>query len=184
MVKKVVFRRFNRSKSPINSVKHIAEVSTVLAATTNTVFLTVVDNVDTYTISDTNGVPTGATVNSFYLSAYFIAEGGEVANEVPLVDWYIIKDPGGTYGSTFDSSHLPTPGATGLHVNKRHIIHTEKGLAGGGDASTAGLPMIFKGVILIPKHMRRIAQNDKITIAARANFATKGCMQAIYKHYT
>ncbi len=145
--------------------------------------MTIIDNEDTYTLADVNGVPTGATVNGFYFSFFAIAEGGEVASEVPLVDWYLIKNPGGAFGTTFDATNLPTPGATGSHANKRHIIHTEKGLAGGGDASTAGVPMIFKGVIRIPRGMRRIAQGDLLQLCVRANFNTKVCAQAIYKHY-
>lgn len=177
--------RFRQSfKRPINSVKHIAEISGIVAASTNTVFLTPVDAVNTYTLSDTNGVPIGSMVSSLYLSFYAIAEGGEIAAEVPLVDWYILKNPGATFGTAFDATSLPTPGATGSHANKRWIIHTEKGLAGGGDASTAGVPMIFKGVISIPKHMRRIAQGDRLIVAVRTNFNTKICVQCIYKHYT
>ncbi len=178
----MVFRRGQRNLRPINSLKHIAEVSTIVAASTNTVFLTFVDQTDTYTLADTNGVPQGASVNSVFISVFAIAEGGEVANEVPLVDWYIIKNPGSTW-TGFDATNLPTPGATGAHRNKRWIIHTEKGLAGGGDASIAGVPMIFKGVISIPRHMRRIAQGDSISLIVRTNFATKMCAQAIYKHF-
>ncbi len=171
------------SLRPINSVKHIVETSGIIGATTNTVHQTMVDNVDTYTLADVNGVPTGAKVPSFFLSVFNITEGGEVANEVPLVDWYIIKDPGGSFGATFDTNHLPTPGATGSHKNKRWIIHTEKGLAGGGNASLSGVPMIFKGVIRIPKGMSRIALGDTMKLCVRTNFATKMCAQSIYKHY-
>ncbi len=175
--------RFRSSLRPINSVKNIAEISGILAATTDTVLDNIIRGVDQADLATNEEVTRGSTVNGFYFSCFFIAEGGEVANEVPLVDWYIIKDPGGTFGTTFDATHLPTPGNTGTHNNKRFIIHTEKGLAGGGDASTAGVPMIFKGVIRIPKGMRRIAIEDRFRLVARANFATKFCSQAIYKWY-
>ncbi len=178
------FRQRGNFLRPINSVKHIVETSNIIAAVTNTVHQTIVDGVNTYTLGDVNGVPTGSKVSSFYLSVYAISEGGEVANEVPLVDWYIIKVPGGTYGTTFDATNLPTPGATGSHQNKNKIIHTEKGLSGGGDASLSGVPMIFKGVIKIPKGMQRIAQDDQILLCVRTNFATKLCAQTIYKHYS
>ncbi len=179
----MVFRRgFNRLR-PIDSVKHIKESSGVLAAGVNAIHNDIIDGVDTYTLADANGVPTGAKVHSFYLSVYIISEGGEVANEVPLMDWYIIKNPGNAWGTTFDSDNLPTPGATGVHKNKRWIIHTEKGLTGGGDASLSGVPMIFKGVIRIPRGMQRIGEDDKFLLCTRANFASKICSQAIYKHY-
>ncbi len=180
----MVFRRRSMSLHPVNSKKHIVEFSGIIAASTNTVVHNIVDDVDTYTLADTNGVPTGSKVNGIYHSSFYILEGGEVANEVPLVDWYIIHSPGGAFGTTFDADNLPTPGATGVHKNKRFIIHTEKGLAGGGDASLAGVPMIFKGVIAIPRKMRRIGDGDQLVLCVRSNFAMKMCTQSIYKHFS
>ncbi len=178
----MVFRR-GRGLRPINSVKHIVESSTILAAGVNTILDNITLGVDTYSLASTDGCPTGSRVSSFYLSVFVIAEGGEIASEVPLVDWYIIKNNGNTFGTTFGTTTHPTPGTTGTHINKRFIIHTEKGLAGGGDVSLAGVPMIFKGVIRIPKGMQRIGQDDKMELVARANFNSKICWQAIYKHY-
>lgn len=179
----MVFRRGNRLR-PIDSVKHIVETSQIIAAGTNTVLLNMMAGVPTYTLADANGCPTGSKVFSMYLSVFVITEGGEVANEVPLVDWYVMHLPGNVWGSTFDATNLPTPGSTGVHLNKRHIIHTEKGLAGGGDASLAGVPMIFKGVIRIPKGRQRVGEADTIKLMMRANFASKVCAQVIYKHYS
>ncbi len=170
-----------RGKRPLR-IKHVVDSSTILAATSNTVAQPVVDNVPAYALSDSNGVPTGSVVRGFYLSSFYITEGGEVANEVPLVDWYVIHNPGGAFGVTFDANNLPTPGSTGLHKNKRFIIHEEKGLAGGGDASLAGVPMVFKGVIGIPRKWHRSGEGDLIQICHRANFATKFCIKTIYHH--
>ncbi len=167
---------------PIDSVKHIVETSSIIAATTNTVALNFLAGVDTYQLSDSNGVPTGAKVNGFFVSVFIISEGGELASEVPLADWYIIKSPGNAF-TAFDATGLPTPGQTGIHANKRHIIHTEKGLTGGGNLSLAGIPMVFKGVIAVPKHMRRIGEGDSFKLVMRTNFASKFCIQIIYKHY-
>ncbi len=176
-------RRMSNALRPIDSVKHIVETSGIIGAGVNTVVLNFLAGVDTYTLADSNGVPTGAKVNGFFMSIFIIAEGGEVANEVPLADWYIIKVPGNIWASTFDANNLPTPGSTGVHINKRHIFHTEKGLTGGGDVSLAGVPMVFKGVIAIPRHMRRIGQADAFKVCMRTNFASKFCIQMIYKHY-
>ncbi len=177
----MVFRR--NSLRPINSVKHIVEASGILTAGTNIVPFSLIDGVDLYSLGVTNGVPTGAKVNGFYYSCFYYTEGGEIASEVPLVDWYIIHNPGNAWATTFDANNLPTPGSTGNHKNKRHIIHTEKGLAGGGDAALNGVPMVFKGVIKVPNKMRRIGEDDRFTIAHRANFNTKFCIQVIYKHF-
>ncbi len=178
--------RFRRSMSlrPVDSKKHIVELSGILAAGVNTVALGLVQAVDTYSLSDTDGVPTGSRINGIFISTFFIAEGGELGNEVPLVDWYVIHNPGNAFTTTFNAANLPTPGTTGVHLNKRHIVHTEKGLTGGGNLSLAGIPMVFKGVIVLPKQWRRVGENDTWLLCARANFATKFCIQAIYKHYS
>ncbi len=158
--------------------------SSVIAASTNTVFDNIIVGVDQADLAVVEEVTTGSRVNGIYCSIYIIAEGGEIANEVPLADWYIIKDSGGTFGSTFSATANPTPGATGTNLNKKWILHEEKGLTGGGDVSLAGLPMIFKGVIAIPRHMRRIAVGDAFRLIVRTNFASKMCAKFIYKWYS
>ncbi len=175
--------RFRPSLRPIVGLKHIVETSSVTAATTNTVGLNLLTGVDQYGLADADGVPAGARVNSVFVSIFIISEGGEIATEVPLVDWYFLCDKGGAYGTTFNSTSLPTPGATGIHLNKSAILHTEKGLSGGGDASLAGVPMITKMVVKIPPKFRRIQNNDLWKINLRTNFNSKFCIQCIYKHY-
>ncbi len=175
-------RRFQTMER--KSTKNISEGSGIIAATTDTVVLNVAVAVESSAValSDADGVQKNKQVSSFFFSMFFITEGGEVANEVPLVDWYVIKDNGGNLNSTgFTAAGLPTPGTTGTHENKRFIFHTEKALAGGGNASLTGVPMAFKGVIRVPKGFQTMRINDRITIIARANFATKFCAQAIYK---
>ncbi len=174
--------RFNRSLHPVVSTKNVQEFSGIMAASTNATSLTIVTTVDSATLAVPNSVERGSTVNSFFFSCFFITEGGEIANEVPLVDWYLMKNPGGNF-TGFDTTNFPTPGSQGVHDNKRYIFHTEKGLAGGGDVSLSGVPMIFKGVIRIPRHMRKMNANDTIIFNTRSNFATKFCAQAIYKWY-
>ncbi len=178
------FHRRGNMLRPINATKNISEQSQILAAVTNTVAHTMVVAAENALLSAANQVERGSTVNSVFISNFFISEGGEVANEVPLVDWYILKDTGGRMvAAGFVADGLPTPGATGIHENKRYILHTEKGLSGGGDASLSGVPMIFKGVIRIPKGMRQFKANDLLVLVTRTNFATKVCSQAIYKWY-
>ncbi len=158
-------------------------MSTIIAAGVNTVLGTVVFAVDNPALANSAEVSVGSKVSSIYFSIYVFAEGGEVANEVPLTDFYFIKVPGNIW-TTFTAALLPTPGSTGVHLNKRHILHEEKGLAGGGDASLTGVPMVFKGVIRIPRGRQRMGQNDTFKVCIRTNFASKVCMKAIYKYYS
>ncbi len=179
----MVFRR-RSGIYPVDATKNVIDKSSIIAATTNTVLVTVAHAVNSASLATDNEVTRSSTINGLYLSLFIYSEGGEVANEVPLADWYIIKDSADHMGTAgFAATGLPTPGATGTHENKRYIFHTEKGLAGGGDASLSGVPMVFKGVIGIPRGFRRMAMGDKITIAIRTNFASKVCVQCIYKWY-
>ncbi len=178
----MVFRRRMMALRPIISTKNVVESSGILAASTNTVIDQLAEAEDAPTLAAVESVARGAKINGIYLSAFFTSEGGEVANEVPLLDWYLYKNQGGN-STTFSATGFPTPGSTGSHDNKRFIIHTEKGLTGGGDASLSGVPMVFKGVIALPRGYRKFNANDRLEIVARANFACKFCVQAIYRWY-
>ncbi len=181
----MVFRRRGNRLQVINSTKNIAENSSILPATTNTILDTNINAVQDAVQSVDAQVERNSKITSLFLSCFFYSEGGEVANEVPLVDWYIIKDQGGRMATAgFVADGLPTPGITGVHENKRYIFHTEKGLAGGGDASLSGVPMVFKGVIRIPKGFQHFKLGDQMHVIGRSNFATKFCVQSIYKWYT
>lgn len=160
----------------------MSESTQIIAATTNTILQTVVQAVEAPTLAATNSVARGSTVNGIYLSLFIYSEGGEIANEVPLVDWYIMKNPGGNF-TAFSATDLPSPGATDSHDNKRFIFHTEKGLTGGGDASLSGVPMVFKGVLALPRGFRKMNANDTVIVCIRSNFAIKVCIQAIYKWF-
>ncbi len=176
---------FNRGRNlrPINSIKNVTDTSGIIAPVTNTSIIVIISGVRNADLATTNEVDVGASISSIFLELFFISEGGELATEVPLVDWYIIKDPGNAWGTTFNASNLPTPGVTGSHINKRHILHEEKGLSGGGNLSLAGVPMVFKGVIRIPRGRQRWGESDVLRIAARANFNTKFCVKAVYKWF-
>ncbi len=175
-------RRMGNALRPVVSTKNVIETSGILAAGVNTVALTLIDTADSASLAVSNSVERGSKVNGIFLSIFFYTEGGEVANEVPLVDWYILKNNGDSLAG-FGVNDLPIPGSSGISDNKRYIFHTEKGLAGGGNASLAGVPMVFKGVIALPRGFRKMNANDRVIIVARANFATKFCIQSIYKWY-
>ncbi len=168
----------------ISGTKNVFDTSNIIVASTNTTVAIPVDTLDDAALADPNGVRKNCKIYSIYMSIFAISEGGEVATEVPLFDWYIMKDPGKNMQTAgFVANGMPTPGATGTHQNKRYILHEEKGLTGGGDISLAGMPMVFKGVIKIPPGMRTFRFNDRMLVNCRGNFATKFCSKFIYKWY-
>ncbi len=116
----------------------------------------------------------GSKVSSLYLSIFIIGSTGAPIDG--SINWYIAKQRDGQAAGAF-----PTPGNTGLSSVRNQIFHEEKGLSGSGD----GTPMVFKGVIVIPKVFQRIRQGDQMFIRIRIN-GTVGatfCIKAIYKSY-
>ncbi len=168
-------RRFRRSLSPINSIKHVVDTFGDLAGgvISSTPICTAVPNADP-SLFVPGDVRVGATVNGFFISLFIIGATGSPQNG-PL-DWYIIKQHEGQGAS------LPAPGQTGVSKIRNQIFHEEKGLSGSGD----GTAMAFKGVIAVPKSMRRMREGDRFLIQIRSEDSTQDaqfCLKAIYKSY-
>ncbi len=168
-------RRFNRSLHPVNSIKHILDSQGVLASGNQsaTPIIVAVPNVDTTTFKP-GDVRVGSHVNGIYLSVFMLgASGGGLSGSL---NWLMYKEHEG------QAAQAPDPANAGVSMIRNQIIHQEKGLAGSAD----GTPMVFKGVIKIPKSMRRMREGDTWFIrfvntdaVNDANF----CLQTIYKSY-
>ncbi len=159
--------RFKKYLHPVNTVKNIVDGVFLGSAAATNREIDIVDVVNDYTGVNAT-VPIGATVRSFYLFFQTISTGTGTSNH----DWYIIKDPGGQLS-------VPVPGATGGSLNRKWIIHEEKGLP--GNDSDGAYPLTFKGVIKIPRHMQRCGEGDKIMIVHRSADISNICVKAIYK---
>ncbi len=169
------FGRRGGSLRPVNSIKHILDSSGVLTGgfTSASPIAVAVPNVDTSTFKP-GDVRVGATINGFYLSIFIIGETG--APVVGAQDWYLAKFHDG------QTTVQPVPGQTGTSMVRNQIIHEEKGLVGSGD----GTAMAFKGVIAIPKSMRRMREGDLWEIRIRngdTGTNAQFCIKAIYKSY-
>ncbi len=170
----MVFRR-RMALSPINSIKHILDADgTATGAVSNKVTIAnAVPNVDpdTFTPGD---VRVGSKINGIFLSIFGIGTTGAPVNG--SFNWYINKEHAG------QDAIQATPGNTGISPVRNQIFHEEKGLVGSGD----GTAMAFKGVVAIPRGMRRMREGDKINIFLKAQDDTEPiqfCVKAIYKSY-
>ncbi len=155
---------------PINSVKNVLDSSGGIVATT-VLSVPIATAVDAYAGGAVE-VPIGAKVFSFYLSVFIESDAAEGVSN--LVDWHIAVVPSGLAG-------LPNPGSTGGNALRKFIIHEEKGLAGFNDHK--GLPMIFKGVIKLPRGYQRMSDGMQILFRAFSPTAGLFCIKAIYKFY-
>ncbi len=168
------FRRGNALR-PVNSIKHILDADGTLLNDGTSVFVPILD---TKAALDAVFVPgdvrIGEKVNGIFLSIFIIGATGAPIGA--SVNWYIIKQHA-------QQVTFPDPDNTGVSALRNQIFHEEKGLAGSGD----GTAMAFKGVIAIPRGMRRMREGDKLFIALQVNAAATGdanfCVKAIYKSY-
>ncbi len=161
--------------SPINSIKHVIDADgTATGAVSNKVtIVNAVPNVDETTFVPGN-VRVGSKVNGIFLSIFGIGVTGAPVNG--SFNWYIGKE------HTGQSAVMATPGNTGISQVRNQIFHEEKGLVGSGD----GTAMAFKGVVVVPRGMRRMREGDKINIFLKAQDDTEDiqfCVKAIYKSF-
>ncbi len=175
MIQRIVtMARFRRSGigTLVQRVKHVIDSEGVATAIrSDTPLAIVVNSKTTPTVITENLV--GSTINAFFLSVFGIgATGTGVSGSV---NWYLAKLRGGQA-----VSDLPNPGETGTSDLRNQIIHEEKGVPGSAD----GTPMVFKGVIVVPRGMRRNRSGDEWHLIFRsatsdANF----CVKAIYNEF-
>ncbi len=166
----MVFRRNNRLGNIINSVKNVIDNQGNIVATTNTE-QRVLTGVDNYTAADVLEVQTGAKIFGVFITIYLYNNADQVAGSL---DWYYGVRRGAT-----SFADMPPANAVGLSNLRNQILHQEKGLSGGPN----GPPMVFKGVIRIPRQYQRIREGDIHFISFRSSQAGKFCIKAIYKWY-
>ncbi len=159
----------NMAKRPINSVKNIVDTTQLIVAAgvTSTVDLAVGVNAYAGAVTD---VPIGAKVMSIYL---FVQIQQNAVNS--NVDWYVAKGPAASITA------LPVPGVTGGSIERKYILHEEKGIP--GPMNNGSPPLTFRGVIRIPKGRQRFGEGDKCTVKLRGAAAYDFCLKAIYKFY-
>ncbi len=175
MIQLMMPYRRRSSLHPVNSIKHVLDSEGQLATggVSATALAVAVPNVDTTTFK-VGDVRVGSTINAFFITVFVIGATGAPLNG--SINWFLFKFHEGQGGS------VPIPGQTGTSKIRNQIIHEEKGLAGSGD----GTAMAFKGVIVVPKSMRRMREGDQWQINLNSLDATNNaqfCIKAIFKSF-
>ncbi len=169
----VVFRRGR--KAIIHSVKHVVDVEGTLTGGSKSVAPLLNTVAVLPSPFNPNVVQTGETVNAMFITVYAI--GSAAGGLTGAINWFIWKLHEGQV------SVEPTPGSTGDSMVRNQIFHEEKGLSGSED----GTPMVFKGVIMIPKGMRRMREGDEIRLVLNTTQPVDDvlfCVKAIYKSFS
>ncbi len=177
MAKELVDMRHRRmSLRPVHSIKHVVDFQTAVPANTQITQL-LVNVVDAPTLGVDAAVETGATINSFYITTEVVASETSTT-DTPNFYWILFKNPGSNVGT------IPNGNAVGSSDFKRNVIHQEMVMLNPVDG---GSPRnVFKGVIKIPRHMKRCGPNDQWFIQLfipSTGTAVNCCTQCHYKEY-
>ncbi len=173
----MVFRRRMSSARPIQRVKHVVDsegTTSTVASITSLASIVVQRAVGAFVPTE---VVLGNTVNALFITVFAIGSTGAPIDG--SVNWYIAKRRAGQDSLT----DFPEPGNTGISQVRNQIFHEEKGVPGSGD----GTPMVFKGVIAIPKGMRRFREGDSLFIKisnTQAGGDSTFCIKAIYNEFS
>ncbi len=165
-------RRFNQSLRPINRIKHVFDEQGGSAAANNQGVL-IVNTTDTPTLAATNSVETGSKINGFFI----IVEVTNVGTTGIFANVYFIlwKNVGGNLTA-------PAPNTVGANDNKRYVIHQEMLMM--QQIHDSNPRTLFKGVIAVPKGMRRCGPNDTWNIQLLSpGVDINYCVQVHYKEF-
>ncbi len=173
MIHQVIVPRFSRGRNlrPVNSIKHVVDrQSAIVAGTTEDT--TLIGANDSPVIANTSEVLTGSRVNSIFLIVEInTTSSAALANAYMLVG----KSPG-------SNVVLPVPNVVGASDAKRHIIHQEMVMLQQQDGSNPRT--LFKGVIRLPRGMRRFAASDILQLKVLSpGVNLQYCVQCHYKEY-
>ncbi len=163
-----------RRRVPLNSLKHVVDLEGGLTSTKSVSVIAQQTAVRSSGAFNPVEVLTGERINAFFITVFIKGSSGTTVNGSQ--NWYIMKQHAG------QAAVVPDPANTGQSNIRNQIFHEEKGLVGSGD----GVPMIFKGVIVVPRGMRRIREGDvfQLVLLNNGTDAAEFCIKAIYKSFS
>ncbi len=161
---------------PVHRIKHVVDSQTAVAVNTQ-IPLVLIKGQDAPVIGNVTEVETGSKVNGFFISVEGVAsESSTTATPNVYISFY--KDNAGTM------TPIPNGNAVGASINKKFFIHQEMVMI---NAVDGGNPRtLFKGVIVIPKGMRRFSAADELVcqlFIPSTGVAMNICTQTHYKEF-
>ncbi len=166
---------------PVQSIKHIVDTDGLisLAVQSVTPIVNTVRNPD-YAANPAD-VEIGSTVSSIYLRVE--ATGVIAAAGIDNIYMAVVKNPAGALS-------FPKGNQMGGDDNRRWILHQEMLMLAPFEATgTTGFPRtLFKGVIRIPRGMKRNALEDQLQVllshrGGETSQTTRFCLECIYKEF-
>ncbi len=163
----------NMAVRPVQRIKHVVDSNGLLTAGSN-LEIALVEQDETPTLADTNAVITGAKVNGIYLKVEVVSnetDAGAIPNAYLAV-----------YKNTTGLASTIGPNAVGSNANKKLVIHQEMVML--NNVQGGNPRILFNGVIVIPKGMRRFGPSDELICVIRSNALNIAyCLQCHYKEF-
>ncbi len=169
----MVYRRSN-SMRPVNSVKHVVDSQLAIPGNSQQ-FVTLAEGVYNAVLAAPADCEVGSKVNAIFLSVQVISTAETALNNLYFM---VFKNPSGSI------TPIPSANIIGTSEFKKFVIHQEMVML--SDAADSIPSQMFKGVILLPRHMRRMAIGDELKIAffsPGAGNTRDACVQCIYKEF-
>ncbi len=166
--------RFRTRLRPVNSRKHIVDRQGGIPIATQT-REQVAQAVDSPVLANADEVATASTINSIFLNIQVAATSTAALANMYM---YIWKNP----GSNIAVAQVPNANVVGTSDLKKLVFHQEMTMT---EKNTTAIPRtLFKGVLKLPRHMRRFGYNDELNIELFSPGVTMDyCIQCIYKEY-
>ncbi len=167
------FRRRSRGLAlrPVNRIKHVIDTQLSQVAGTATA-ATLAESKDSPVLANVQEVLTGSTIRGIFLVVEAYATSSAALSNFYLM---IFKNPGGNL--TF-----PNPNVIGSNDNKKYVIHQEMVMF--QKVTPSNPRTIFKGVIVIPRHLQRMAPGDFLSLKVFSpGINSDVCFQCHYKEF-
>ena len=165
------FRRRGNALRPVNRIKHVVDKQNAVA-----LGVTQTDDIiiakDAPVLANTNEVETGSTVNGIFLVVEVVASSSAGLSNAYLI---VYKNPGHNIADII-------PNTVGSNDNKRYVIHQEMVML--QQITNSNPRTLFKGVIVIPKGLKRFGPSDRLSIGLLApGVNINYCSQVHYKEF-
>ncbi len=161
---------------PVHSIKHIVDQQGGLTGVTKQE-VNIAIAVDAPVLTTSTQIETGSRVNGIFLNVQVLPTA-----LVALANIYMIIYKNA--GSNTPITNIPEANQVGTSDFKSKVIHQEMAMV--SDVNDSIPITLFKGVIMLPKFMRRMGINDALTVqlfSPASGNEFNFCIQSIYKEF-
>ncbi len=170
----IIIMRYN-SMRPVHRIKHVVDFQQALPVNTQLPQDIAIAK-DAPALANTEQVMLGSKVNAIFANIQCVASETSTT-ATPNIYLIFVKNPGNNL--VFANGNV-----VGSDDNKKFVFHQEMNMISALDGEIPRT--LFKGVIMVPKHMRRMGPNDRLIVylfTPSTGVAVNICGQFHYKEF-